>query len=141
VSTPVYSSGSVTVPNTTFTGGNGAIYWGLSTSSASTPSVEQLFNCQDGSGGKLLDCRRQEFANNQVHLTYNIDWLRSAVERSWLFHIPCVLCANQRLPIQTGQHIIHCHNSDHVSHNHVGLPSNRYDSTVDSCTAYVIIRG
>jgi len=65
-STPSYSSGNVTISSVTYSGGNGAIYWGLSTSSATTPSVEQLFNCQDGSGGKLLDCNRQILLNDQT---------------------------------------------------------------------------
>jgi hypothetical protein len=65
-STPSYSSGNVTISSVTYSGGNGAIYWGLSTSSASTPSVEQLFNCQDGSGAALLDCNRQILLNNQT---------------------------------------------------------------------------
>jgi len=66
VNTPTFSSGFVTLLNAKLSGGNGAVYWGLSTSSASTPSVEQLFNCQDGSNATLLDCRRQVFANNQT---------------------------------------------------------------------------
>jgi len=66
VNTPTFSSGFVTLLNAKLSGGNGAVYWGLSTSSASTPSVEQLFNCQDGSNNTLLDCRRQIFANNQT---------------------------------------------------------------------------
>jgi len=65
-STPVHSSGTVTISSVTYSGGNGAIYWGLSTSSASTPSVEQLFNCQDGSGAALLDCNRQVILDNET---------------------------------------------------------------------------
>jgi hypothetical protein len=45
VNTPTLSSGSVTLLNAKLSGGNGDIYWGLSTFSASTPSVEQLLNC------------------------------------------------------------------------------------------------
>lgn len=66
VSTPTYSSGSVTISSVTYSGGYGAIYWGLSSSSAITPSVEQLFNCQDGSGATLLDCNRQILLDGQT---------------------------------------------------------------------------
>jgi len=66
VDTPILSSNTVTLQNVKLSGGNGAIYWGLSTSSASTPSVEQLFNCQDGSNATLLDCKRQVFASDQT---------------------------------------------------------------------------
>jgi hypothetical protein len=87
VNTPTFSSGSVNLLNAKLSGGNGAIYWGLSTSSASTPSVEQLFNCQDGSGANLLDCRRQVFANGQVNSNFNTDGLINSDECRWFFGI------------------------------------------------------
>jgi hypothetical protein len=140
VSSATYSNGSVTISTVTYTGGDGAIYWGLSTSSASTPSVEQLFNCQDGSGAALLDCDQQILVNGQVYLSSNIDWLRSPDECSWLFHIQGLLCAKKRLSVQTDQHITHHHVNLHlIISNYVGLPSNCHDSTAIGCTAHVMI--
>jgi hypothetical protein len=140
VSSATYSNGSVTISTVTYTGGDGAIYWGLSTSSASTPSVEQLFNCQDGSGAALLDCDQQILVNGQVYLSSNIDWLRSPDECSWLFHIQGLLCAKKRLSVQTDQHITRHHVNLHlIISNYVGLPSNCHDSTAIGCTAHVMI--
>jgi hypothetical protein len=87
INTPTFSSGFVNLLNAKLNGGNGAIYWGLSSSSASTPSVEQLFNCQDGSGANLLDCRRQVFASDQVNSIFNTDGLINSDERRWFFDI------------------------------------------------------
>jgi hypothetical protein len=138
VNSPKYSSISMTISNSQLTGGNGAIYWGLSSSSTSTPSVEQLFNCQDGSGGNLLDCRREVFADNQVHLISNIDWLRSPVQCNWLHDIQCLLCANQRLPIPADQHI-HYHNANRDRVSHVELPNDRHDRINAGCAVDVMI--